>query len=182
MRDLKLADNRLERIPVLRPVDRLMIGSDDLNPPFEQRLCQIHRRLSTQRCDHAYRMLQFDNIHDILYGQRFKIQLIRSGIVCRDRLRIIIDHDRFIAKLMNRLHRMDRGIIEFHSLPDPDRSGAEHYDLLFIGNHRFILFLIGRVEIRHIAFKFAGTGIDHLIDREDFKLPPVLPDLFLCDL
>ena len=81
---------------------------------------------------------------------------------------------------MDGLHRVDGGIIEFHALPDADGAGAQYDDLLMGGDHGFVLLFVGGIEIRDIAVKFAGTGIDHLIHRRQMILPAQTEDLLLC--
>ena len=77
---------------------------------------------------------------------------------------------------------MDRGIIEFHPLPDPDRSGTEHNDLGLRRNDGFILLFVSGVEIRNIAFKLRGAGVDHLVYGHDALFCPQIEDLFFVSL
>ena len=58
---------------------------------------------------------------------------------------------------------MHGGIIEFHSLPYPDRSASEHDYFLFIADYRFVFFFVGGIEIRNVTVEFACAGVYHLI-------------------
>src|SRR6266850_4499296 len=94
---------------------------------------QTHREI--QRClpaeldDHAGWLLDIDDVHHVFEGQRFKVKSIRSVIVSRDSFRITVNHDGFIARLMQRERRMATAIVEFNSLTDAIRAGTENHDL-----------------------------------------------------
>jgi len=71
-------------------------------------------------------------------------------------------------------------VIEFNSLPDAVRTGAENDNFLLRGGCRLILFFIGRVEIRCVAFELGGAGIDALVDRLQAVLLAEVADFFLA--
>ena len=178
--DLQGFDDMLEGIPVLRTEDGRRIRAQDLHSPLFQRFRQIHRRLASQRGDDSQRLFQLHDVEDILHGEGLEIELVGTGIVRGHRLRVVVDDDGLIPHLMDGLHRVDGGIIEFHALPDADGAGAQYDDLLMGGDHGFVLLFVGGIEIRDIAVKFAGTGIDHLIHRRQMILPAQTEDLLLC--
>ena len=94
-------------------------------------LSQIYGSLSAERGDNALRFFHRDDIHHIFYAERFKIQLVRAGIIRGHGLRIVVDNDRLIARPLQGLDCMDSGIIKFHALADADRTGAQNDDFLF---------------------------------------------------
>ena len=71
---------------------------------------------------------------------------------------------------------MNGGIVKFHALSDPDRSGAQnHHLLLLAADSRFVLLSgIGGVKIGDIGVKLGSAGIDGLVDREELFLHPHL--------
>ena len=71
---------------------------------------------------------------------------------------------------------MAAAIIEFNSLPDPVRPASQNYDLRFIAGFRFVLFLIRRVHVRSVRFKFRSACIDALINRSEMRLCAPMPN------
>ena len=177
MRDPEPFDNALKGISVLCLENGFRTRPDHLYAPLRQRCRQIDRRLASEGGDHAERLLKIDDIHDIFACQRLKIQLVGARIVRGDRLRIIVDHDRCVRHLVDRPDGMHCRVIKLHALPDPDRSRAKDDDLLPFGDDGLILFFIGRIKIRHVTLKLAGTGIDHLVYGTYAISPAKLPDL-----
>ena len=53
--DVQLLQDLLEGIPVLRPLDGLAVGADDLHPPVHEGLGQVDGRLAAQGGDDALR-------------------------------------------------------------------------------------------------------------------------------
>ena len=154
-------------IPVLRPVDRFTVCPDNSDAPLMQRHGKVHRRLAAQCHDDALRLLQVQDVHDILRTERFKIKLIGTGIVRGNRFRVVVDYNGLIPGLPDRIDCMNRGVIKLHSLADPDGAGAKHNDLLPVGNHRFVFLFVCGIEIRNIACEFGSAGIDHFIYRHN---------------
>ena len=71
--------------------------------------------------------------------------------------------------LLQRPDRVDRAIVKLNALTDADGAGAENKDLLLVGvaalgneRLRFVVLVVGGVEIRRLGGKFCGAGIDHL--------------------
>ena len=58
---------------------------------------------------------------------------------------------------------MDGGVVEFHALPDADRAGAEHQYLLAAAPYRFIVCLVGRIEVGDVGVPLACAGVYHLV-------------------
>ena len=61
---------------------------------------------------------------------------------------------------------MHGGIIKFHSLTDPDRTGSQDNNFLLarIGN-RFVFLRIGGVIVRNVCIKLRRTGVNCLVHR-----------------
>ena len=65
---------------------------------------------------------------------------------------------------------MDRRIVKLDSLPDSDRTRAQHEDRFLAGFDRFIFKAIGGVEIRRRRLELSCTGIHHLVNRHNLLL------------
>ena len=95
----------------------------------------------------------------------FKVEAITSVIISRDGLGIAVNHDRLIAVVTQSERRMATTVIKLDSLPDPIWPAPQYDDLLLLSRLSFVFFLVGRVEVRRIAFKLGGASVYALIDR-----------------
>ena len=170
LRNVELEQELFEAVAVFRALDRVRLRADHLHAALHQRLDEVDRRLPAERRDDALRLFQLDDVHHVLDRERLEIELVRAGVVRGDGLGVVVDDDGLIARLADRLHRVDGGVVELHALPDADRARAEDEDLLALGDDGFVLLLIGGVEIGDVAFKLARAGVDHLVDRHDAEL------------
>ena len=177
LRDIEVDEDLFKAVAVLGALDRLAVGAYDLNASFHKRLSKIYRRLSAERRDNTFGLFVIDYRHDVFGRERLEIELVRRGVVGRDGLGIVIDNDSLIPRALDRLHGMDGRIVKFHALTDADRTRAEHYDLLFVGQLRRVLARVRRIQIRDIL---AGVErIDHLEYRRDAVL---LAEIIYLDL
>ena len=106
---------------------------------------------------------------DALGVQRVKVQAVTGIKVGGDGLGVVVDEDGLAAVLLQRPDRVDRAIVKLNALTDADGAGAENKDLLLVGvaalgneRLRFVVLVVGGVEIRRLGGKFCGAGIDHL--------------------
>ena len=65
---------------------------------------------------------------------------------------------------------MDGRIVELDALTDADRAGTEDDDARLLRALieellRFVLIVIGCVEVRRFRREFRRAGVDHLVDR-----------------
>ena len=141
------------------------VRANDLHATLHQRLGQIDGRLTAQCGNHTLRLLHLDDVHHILHRKRFKVELIGAGVVSRDCLRVVVDDDGLVACGLDGLHCMDGGIVKLHALPNPDGTAAKNNDLFLFRDRRLVFHLIGGIEVRDIALKLRGAGVDHLVDR-----------------
>ena len=79
-----------------------------------------------------------DDFEHIFNGQRFKIQAIRGVVIRRYGFRIAVDHDRFIASVMQRETRMAAAIVKLNALADAVGSATENDDFLFVADLRLV--------------------------------------------
>ena len=167
LRDMQLRKKFFKGIPVLCPFNRFTVGSDNLYTALGKRLSQIDCGLTAKSRYDSLGLFQLDHVHHILDAQRFKIELIRAGIVGGNGFGVVVDNDRLVACRLDGLYCVNGGIIEFHTLTDTDRTRTKYDDLFLIGYDRLVLFLIGGIEIRNVAVEFGSAGIDHLIDGDN---------------
>ena len=116
--------HRFKGVTILRTVDIFQRGSQNFDTALYQLISQVDCRLTTKLHHNAQRLLQIDNMHDILYRQRLKVQLIGNGEIRGYRFRIVIDYNRLIAALTQGHDAVHRRIVKLHTLSDADRAGA----------------------------------------------------------
>ena len=153
---------------------------DDRHAGLLQPARQLQRRLAAELDDDALRALQVHDLHDVLEGQRLEVQAVRGVVVRGDGFRVAVDHDRFVADLLQREGGVHAAIVELDALADAVRPAAEDDDLLPAGRRRLALLLVGRVQIGRGGGELGGAGVHALEHRTDAGLQPGLAhDVFL---
>ena len=137
----------LEALAIFGEVDRIRRGADDRHAVGFQRLRQLQRRLSAVLHDHALGLLEVDDLEHVFERQRLEVQPVGGVVVGRDRLRIAVDHDGFVAILAQRQRGMHAAVVELDALPDAVRAAAEHDDLVARGRLRLAFVLVGRIQV-----------------------------------
>ncbi len=127
---------RLEFFPVLGLVDRLLGRTDQLDveagqDAFAREIERaVQRRLAAHRRQQSVRSLLFDDLGHHRPGDRLDVRRVGHIRVGHDRRRIRVDQDHAIAFLAQGLARLCTGIVEFASLADDDRTGADDQNRL----------------------------------------------------
>ena len=78
--DVELVAYGAEPVAVLGKVDGLGLRAHDVDAGILQGRRQLQRGLPAQRDHHALGLLDVDDIHDVLEGERLEIQLV-GGVV-----------------------------------------------------------------------------------------------------
>ncbi len=103
-------------------------------PAFFKRSGEIERRLAAELDDdaleRAVRLLGVDDFEHVLGGERLEIEPVGGVVVGRHGLGVAVDHDRFIARVMQREAGMAAAIVELDALADAVGPAAEDDDLL----------------------------------------------------
>ena len=170
LRNLQLLHDLLEAAAVLGVPDRLGVGADDGHAQLRKGLGEVDGGLSAERHDDGLRLFEVHDVHHVLHRQRLEVEFVAGGVVRRNGLGVVVDDDRLVARGADRPDGVHRRVVELDALSDADRARTQHDDLLFRAHHRFVLLLVGRVEIGHVGGELAGAGVDHLVDREDAVL------------
>ncbi len=71
--------------------------------------------------------------------QRLEKEQIGRVIIRRNRFRVRVDHDRFIAKFLHRERCVYAAVVELNPLPNPIRPAADDDDFGFVGEADLIL-------------------------------------------
>ena len=131
-RDLELAgfDCLLEFLAVLGLANYVVSRTKEFDPMllehsgFPKLGNQIQACLPTERRKHGIGLLFLDNLRETHQVQRFDIGSVAELRISHDGRRIRIDQDHAISVLTKRLTGLRARVIEFASLADDDRAGA----------------------------------------------------------
>ena len=93
---------------------------------------KVVRNLSTRRDYHTMRILQFDDIEHALKREFIEIEPIAHIIVRGHCLRIIIDHDRTVTLLANRVERLHAAPVKLYRTADTVCARTKDYDRTLI--------------------------------------------------
>ena len=167
LRNTELIHDFFKAIAVFGIFNCLHVGADDGHAEVCKRFCQVDGSLSAQRYHNTHRLLKLKHIHNVLDGQRLKVEFVAGGVIGRNSFGVVIDDDCFIARLADCPDSVNRRIIKFDALPNANGAGAQHHNFFAVGYDRFILLLVSGVEVRHIAVKLRSAGVNHFINRED---------------
>ena len=152
----------LETFAVFRDVDRVGAGADDRHARRFQRLGELERRLAAVLHDHAERLLDVHDLHDVFERERLEIEAVGGVVVGRDRLRVAVDHDGLEPVFAQRERRMHAAVVELDALADTVGPATEDHDLALVGGPGFALVLVRGIHVRGGRRELRGAGIDPL--------------------
>ena len=175
-REAELAEQPPEAAAVLGEIDRLGRGPPDRVARRLERARELQRRLAAELHEDPVGPLVVEHGRDVLEGQRLEVEAVRGVVVGRDRLGVAVDHDGLEAGLRERVAGVDAAVVELDALPDPVGPAAEDRDLGPVGAERFVLVLVGRVEVGRLRLELGGAGVDRLVDGDDAELLPAPAD------
>jgi hypothetical protein len=88
-------------------------------------MSSVERRLAAECRQQRIRLLADDNFFHHFRRDRLDVSAMREFRVGHDRRRIRVHEDDFVAFFLERLARLDAGIVEFAALADNDGAGAD---------------------------------------------------------
>ena len=99
-------------------------------PASSSALASLRGVLPTELHNHAMQravlLLNPQDFHHMLIGQRLEIQSVRGIIICAYGFRIAVDHNGLIALICERVAGVAAAIVKFNALPDPVWSAAQN--------------------------------------------------------
>ena len=177
--EVELHEKLLETVAIFGKVDRIRRRAEDRDAVLFEGFRELQRRLAAELDDDADQLAVFlfrlQDLDHVFSGQRLEIKPVRGVVVGRDGFRVAVDHDRFIAGILQREGRVAAAIVELDALADTVRTAAEDDDLFAVGNLRFGAGgtdegrLIGRIHIGGGRRELGGAGVDALEDRADVQ-------------
>ena len=173
--DAQLVEQGGEALAVLGKVDGIGLGAHNVHAALLEHTRQLKRGLAAKRHHDAVGALNIDDIHDVLVGERLKVQAVGSVVVGRDGLRVAVDHDGLKAAGGQCVARMHAAVIELDTLANAVGAGAQDHGLGLVrrrglvGGHallgiraRAVDVLVRLVVVLRGARELGGAGVDRL--------------------
>ena len=184
MGNVEFFEEFAETLAVFSQIDRLGRGSDNADACGLERERKVQRRLPAELHDDAdWRssgsFMLADGKH-IFERERLKVKAIAGVVVGRNRLRIAVDHDGFVAIFAQRVAGMATAVIEFNSLPDSVGTRTENDDFFLRRGRSFVFFFVSGIEIRRVAFELGRAGVNALVNRLQAMFLAEVADFFLA--
>src|ERR1019366_3809355 len=93
----------------------------------------------------------------VFQRKRLEVEAVGGVVIGGDGFRVAVHHHRLVAVFFQRERGGAAAIIEFNSLPDPAGAAAEDDNLRPVDGGGFVLFLVGRIQIRRKGFELGGA-------------------------
>ncbi len=180
LRDVQRGEQGAEALAVFGEVHRVRRGAQDLHARAEERKGQAQRRLPAELDDHAFRLLQLDDVHDVFEGEGLEVQPVGGVVVGGHRLRVAVDHDGLPPLLLEREGGVATAVVELDALADAVGPAAQDHDLPAVGGLRLALRLVGGVHVRRVRLELAGACIDTFVDGHDSSRDSTRADVRLA--
>ena len=125
---------------VFAPFDGIDLDTDNLDAVFAQDTSliqfgtQIQAGLAAQVWQQRIRPFLFNNPGHAFFIQRFNIGFVSHFWIRHNRRRIGIDQNNFIAQTAQGFTGLCAGIVEFTSLANNNRTGADNQDFMDISS------------------------------------------------
>ena len=169
-RQIGRIEHGTESPPVFSVVDGLGARTEDRNPSVGEALRQTQWRLATQLNEHsldrAHRFFGLVDRHDVLKGERLKVEAVRGVVVGRNGLGIAVDHDRLVA-ILERERGVDARVVELDALADAVGARSQDDDRFPRPRLDLVLNVVTAVVIRRARLELGGACVDRLEDRDD---------------
>ena len=173
--DAQLVEQGGEALAVLGKVDGIGLGAHDVHAALLEHTRQLKWGLAAKRHHDAVGALNVDDVHDVLVGERLKVQAVRGVVVGRDGLGVAVDHDGLKAAGRQRVARVHAAVVELDTLANAVGTGAQDHCLGLVrrrglvGGHallgiraRAVDVLVRLVVVLRGARELGGAGIDRL--------------------
>ena len=165
--NLQAVEQAREAITILGQVDGLGLGAHDGDACRLEPAGEVDGGLAAQRHDDAHGLLDLDDVHDVLKGERLEVEAVGGVVVGRDGLGVAVDHDRLVALCLERIGGVHAAVIKLDALANAVGAGRENHHAGFLGLRALggAAVLVGEVVVARAGGKLACAGIDGLHER-----------------
>ena len=171
----QLVEQGGKTLTVLGKVDGIGLGAHDVDAALLEHARQLKRGLAAERHHDAVGTLNVNDVHDVLVGERLKVQAVGRVVVGRDGLGVAVYHEGLKAAGRQRIARMHAAVVKLDALADTVGSGAQNHRLGLVrrrglvGSHallgiraRAVDVLVRLVVVLRGARELGRAGIDRL--------------------
>ena len=114
----------LKTLAVFSGINHVRTGANDGDTSSLKTQRQLQRGLTTVLNNHAKGFFFVDNFKNVFQGQGFKVKTITGVVISRNRFRVAIDHDGFVAIFSHGQCGMNTAIVKFNPLTNAVRPSA----------------------------------------------------------
>ena len=131
-----------EEFAILRPVDGIELGADELDAPFIQkaRFCELaaHRKagLTAEGGEEGVGAFLDDDALQTVLGEGFEVNFVCEHLIRHDGRRVGVAEDDVDARILQNAARLCARIVEFRRLTDDDGAGADDKYLFDVASLR----------------------------------------------
>src|SRR3569833_388767 len=130
----------------------------------------VLRKLATDGHDDSRCALELIDVHDALVAELFEVELIGGIKVGRVRLGVVVDHDRLLAHLPERLRRADGAPIELDRAADAIHTAAQDDGAVVVKGDIERRSIVCREQVVRDGRELGGERVDLLDPRPDAEL------------
>ena len=112
----------VKTLSVLRHVDSVVGGAEDINVVLAEELCQLNSGLSAEGDNNAVGILGLDDTHNVLSGERLKVKSVGGVEVGGNGLGVVVYDNNVEARLLERPYAVYGSVVELDTLTDTDRT------------------------------------------------------------
>ncbi len=147
-------------MPVLGLVDVPRVRAEDHRASVEEAHRKVVRSLAAHRQHDARGALELVDVEHALERELLEVEPVADVVVRAHRLGIAVDHDRGLAGVADRLHRVDAAPVELDARADAVDARAEDDNAAVGGLEVVLIPAIGRVEVVCLGRVLGGKGVD----------------------
>ena len=160
LRDVQLVQHGGKHLAILRALDALRAGAEDVDAVGLQTEREVQRCLPAELGDGAPAIFPLVNVQDILECERFEKEFVARVVIGGHRLRIGVHHQRLKAILLQGKRRVHAAVIKLNALPDSVWATAEDHHLLAVRRINLVIAaIIGGIIIRRIRLELRRAGV-----------------------
>ena len=160
LRDVQLVQHGGKHLAILRALDALRAGAEDVDAVGLQTKREVQRCLPAELGDGAPAIFPLVNVQDILESERFEKKFVASVVIGGHGLRIGVHHKRFKAILLQGESRVHAAVIKLNTLPDSVWTTAEDHHLLAVRRINLVIAaIVGGIIIRCICLELRRTSV-----------------------
>lgn len=165
--DSDLVQHSRELVSVLGGVDHLGGGTVDLDVLSVKLESDVVGGLTSHREHHTRRSLGVVNVEDGLERDVLKVESIGLVVIGRNRLGVVVDHDRLEAQLSQRSDSSHRTPIELDRRTNSVHTRTKNHDTVVLERDVVLGGVVGGVEVVGERGELGSDRIDLLDERSN---------------